>query len=949
MLEQFIVQRQIRIFISSTFQDMHDERNYLIRKVFPRLQAVAERRDVSVVPLDLRWGITDEESRSGKVLEICLQEIAKSRPFFIGLIGNRYGWCPSREELNKNTLLKERWGDWLEQDIERGLSVTEIEMQYGVLRSKDPICAQFYIRRPSDDQADEGDEKLRRLKQAVRDNGHYPVCDYSSPEELGAMVEKAFLDYLNRFFPDTDLPDEARWHREQQAVLHQYAEDFIADEENMEVLESFAGSQEQNHLIIHGASGTGKSAMVANWCSRHEDEGVIYHFVGSMGNDDGFFQILRRLCHELCERFDLPFKSPANPDEREYREALAEVYRMASERGKCTIVIDGIDRLPLPEGETIFEHLPALPSKNLKYVFTSALNDRTAGLFKYLGYRSHQIKPLTFAERCDLIGKKLKRYGKKLPSEAVGRIAASPLCGNLSVLTMLLDEIIGYGQYETLGEIINFYLGSSSETDFYQKILERYEIDFPDSRPDSLFSLVALSYTGFTESELLELTGITQLHFSQFFCASHKHFRTRNGLLRIASRQMRDAIKKRYESNEKSTSKAIISFFEEKRTRRACNEMAGQYFLMKEDEALYDLLSDVWNARNIDDHALEVYWRALKHADGKRYSMKVYLREDPFIMNRLRDEYFRLGMIAADALSDYDTAADLLQPAWNAYKNDKKAEKLCQVIMACADMCRKSKAYQFAIGYFKMAMDLFKELHGEESLGVANVYNGLGLTYSDMGNWGKALKFFVMALDIQVGKHGELHPSVAALYGNIAKTAMEFAKPDDVLQFIEKAIGIEKILYGGVSGGLVSLYNIMGMVHHQRGDRANAISCYRAALEQGNLLWNGGNLVCAHCHSNIGTLCLETKDYATAEREYLMAIKILTETLGECHYETAKNLNNLGVVHHLTGELEKARQCYRSAIAIMERRRMASAITGEDYTLEIADIRKRLQAIESAI
>ena len=94
--------RQIRIFISSTFQDMQEERDYLITKVFPRIQAEAAKRDVTIVPVDLRWGVTEEESKSGKVIQICLQEIENSHPFFIGLIGKRYGWCPTKEELRKN-------------------------------------------------------------------------------------------------------------------------------------------------------------------------------------------------------------------------------------------------------------------------------------------------------------------------------------------------------------------------------------------------------------------------------------------------------------------------------------------------------------------------------------------------------------------------------------------------------------------------------------------------------------------------------------------------------------------------------------------------------------------------------------------------------------------------------------------------------------------------------
>ena len=96
--------RNIRIFISSTFKDMARERDYLMKNVFPKLQKIASERNVSVVPLDLRWGITQEESKSGKVLEVCLREIEDSRPFFIGILGSRYGWCPPVEELRKTRI-----------------------------------------------------------------------------------------------------------------------------------------------------------------------------------------------------------------------------------------------------------------------------------------------------------------------------------------------------------------------------------------------------------------------------------------------------------------------------------------------------------------------------------------------------------------------------------------------------------------------------------------------------------------------------------------------------------------------------------------------------------------------------------------------------------------------------------------------------------------------------
>jgi hypothetical protein len=90
--------RDARVFISSTFRDTHGERDVLTRKarfcgrargprrllhraffvllslkvrpcsqVFPRLREAFARRYINVREIDLRWGVTEAESASGKV------------------------------------------------------------------------------------------------------------------------------------------------------------------------------------------------------------------------------------------------------------------------------------------------------------------------------------------------------------------------------------------------------------------------------------------------------------------------------------------------------------------------------------------------------------------------------------------------------------------------------------------------------------------------------------------------------------------------------------------------------------------------------------------------------------------------------------------------------------------------------------------------------------------
>jgi Domain of unknown function (DUF4062) len=75
--------REIRIFVSSTFQDMMVERDHLVKRVFPGLRKLCQERSVEFTGVDLRWGVTEEQVQQGKVIEVCLREIDRCRPSFV--------------------------------------------------------------------------------------------------------------------------------------------------------------------------------------------------------------------------------------------------------------------------------------------------------------------------------------------------------------------------------------------------------------------------------------------------------------------------------------------------------------------------------------------------------------------------------------------------------------------------------------------------------------------------------------------------------------------------------------------------------------------------------------------------------------------------------------------------------------------------------------------------
>ena len=91
--------KTIPLFISSTFRDMHAERDQLNNVVFPALAERLRARRCRLEPIDLRVGVETadtqtERERELQILKVCLAEIERSRPFLLGLLGERYGWVP---------------------------------------------------------------------------------------------------------------------------------------------------------------------------------------------------------------------------------------------------------------------------------------------------------------------------------------------------------------------------------------------------------------------------------------------------------------------------------------------------------------------------------------------------------------------------------------------------------------------------------------------------------------------------------------------------------------------------------------------------------------------------------------------------------------------------------------------------------------------------------------
>lgn len=866
--------RQIRIFISSTFRDMNAERDYLITKVFPRLKAEAAKRDVSIIPLDLRWGVTEEESKTGKVIEICLDEIRNSRPFFIGLVGNRYGWCPDQSELKKNKRLAERYG-WLSGDLQEGLSVTEIEMQYGVLRAQDKINAYFFLK---DGGQDDEPAKLQHLRENILNNKRYPVGHYTQVEELGEQVEKAFLALLNELYPEEAMSLLEKERQAQRSFVMSRTEVYIPNKQHYATLDKWLNGTQQQ-LVVTGESGMGKSALIANWLMTHindTDRKFIFHFIGNGGEDGNKDAILSRLTREIRDLYGLP---APEKEEGDAKTICEQVLGQINGQTPLVLVLDAVNQLQEANGQKELTWLPELPL-NVRVLFSTLREDATMRVFERLGYPLFVLEPLDKKARRQLATDYLAHYSKHLTDKQIDRIIGAPVVQNTLVLRTLLDELIGFGSHEELDQRIEMYLAAKDTADFFRIVLERYETDFDKDLITHILALIGFSRNGMAEDEIKNITNANTLQFSQFYCAFRQNLMVRNGLLCFSHAHIANAVRARYKEMEAESRKAIYGLLWNSDTHRAYEEVPWQYYQEGNWYKLHNYLSrngDVFYYLDREaEYELALYWRTLLEQDSEKYSFEACME-----------------MVADDVEEDATMAVYYYGPFASRMLND----------------------FELGLKFKLRGLEIFNKLGQTETDDIARTYDAIGDDYHNLADKEQALEYYTKALEIREKLHLD-ESQIALSYLYLATLSDSLGDKHKGLEMGQKAYEIFSRTKGAKSLQTAYAIGIMGnsLIGLQQLDKGE--ECVRQALDIFLSTQGENNENVPQLYSCLGDVALmREKDGEKALHYYNKALEIDLRLLGEKHKRISIDYSAVGSAYLLLND-ERAIECMQRSLDI---------------------------------
>ncbi len=467
------------IFVSSTFRDMQFERDALREITAPLVNREARQHNDAVDFCDLRWGVNtadlEGEESSRKVLEVCLDEIERSDPPMVVMLGYRYGWIPPqaliRSAAERKSLVLE--------DLER--SVTALEIEYGALC--DPARAArtlFYFREiendaPAEYLAEDAEHARRTeaLKARIRALTGGRVKTYTVRwngqgfDGIREFAETAAEDIAAMLCPgwaqeDALTPFE-RERRTHETFIREKAAKFLARHTDADQL--FALAQKQPVTVVKGAVGSGKSTLFSCLAQRlSAAQWTVLPFISGLTNDSNdardiventvyWLELQLGLSH-YAEETDPKSGQKMMHSMQEWREKLAELCAAFGNTGKkLLLMVDAADQFPRDEWRDRLAFIPFNVGENIHFLMTCTPDLPVPGLEAY------ELAPISEADKRAVIAGALAsghELTKPVEAAMLGlRSSDNPLYLSLLVRRLQMMDRADFETIRTLGSGIS--------------------------------------------------------------------------------------------------------------------------------------------------------------------------------------------------------------------------------------------------------------------------------------------------------------------------------------------------------------------------------------------------------------------------------------------------------------------------------------------------------------
>jgi tetratricopeptide (TPR) repeat protein len=938
--------RSVRIFLSSTFRDFAEERDLLVRRVFPELRARLKDRFVELVDVDLRWGITAEQAERGEVLPICLTEIDRARPFFIGMLGERYGWVPPPGSYAPDLLERQ---PWLTQH-QGGSSVTELEILHGAINQPGMRGrVTFYFRSPAYAKLKGGDylpagaqdrQRQRDLKQRIRASG-LPVTAYRDPQDFAQRLTRNLWAVLDREFPASSVPDAfEREHLRHEAYAAPRQRLYLGGEDHLATLKRLL-QLGHPQILIEGASGGGKSALIANAMHAHSQahprDLVHTHYLGASAEAADPYTLVRRLFEFIRRTTGSPDVIADDP--QRLMDSLPAWLATASawareHQVRWVFAFDAFNSLSdlqdlrwwpsfIPPGVHLV--VSCLPGRVHEALCLPSAIDST--------WQRLEVRPLTASQRRDLLVRYLARFNKTLPDPLLESTLAHSLAGNPLFLRTLAEELRLFGVHEQLARGVAHYLASQTLHDLFERVLQRVESDC--GRQAVKTALVALwaSRAGLREKEILDLAQLQPAQWAAIRNALDEALLETGGRLIFAHDYMRQAVMQRYLAQaprQRQAHRAVARWFSSQPAdaRRAEEEpyqwrQAGEWTRLHScltDRAVFLAFRQAWPW-----HTLLAYWldlaqhRGLQVEDGYRRAWARWSRGQEMPQRLAAGAALQTFLSAAGCWGPFAAKLARQCVTWLEAMEGADGNTARKARLEYADLLIERGDHAQAERLLRrLVHDLETHPPLQRSNLVADTHHGLADLHFRRQELDQALPQYQEALRIQEAQYGPHSIEVARCLSGIGLSLHDLGQLPQAREPLERALVIARRVYGQQHRDTATATNNLGRLLSDMGDIAPARDLFKQSMQTFEDQFGPEHPNVALPLGNLASLELEQKNLDIARPLYVRNIRLIEQHLGSQHPSLANPLINLAEVLRLSDEPAAAVDLLRRASAILE-------------------------------
>jgi len=897
--------RTIRVFLSSTFRDFAEERDLLVRKVFPELRRKCRERQVELVDVDLRWGITEKEAQQGKVLPICLAEVDRSRPWFMGFIGERYGWVPAPEQFDPAIVQEQPWLD----EHRGGKSVTELEILHGVLNNPKMAGRAFFYFRDSKwskkkggpylSEGSEEKARLEALKNRIRQSGFPVLENYPSPEALAERVKEDLWKLIDEAYPESEVPDAlTRERMTHEAYAATRCRLYLGGESYFATLDEAMKAKPFRPMLITGQSGGGKSALLANWVKRwspkHSKTAVIVHHLGSGSDAADPVRMTVRLMREISRLTGDKFKPESDPDKQLEQLpqwlALASAWAQRSKK-ELLIVLDGLDKV---SDRKHLRWFPAFLPPKVKLVASCLHGEILEAAKGRLEWQELMVKPFTKVEQKNFISEYLGRYRKALTAKQMKTLQGHPLSGNPLFLLTVLEELRVFGVHEELEQRMRTLLSpppskakgeAPTVGDVFEHVLARIEKDLGKNAVQQAMEAIWASRAGLYQDELLSIAKLVPAKWAAMQNALDESLYESSGKITFGHDYLRKAVEDRYGLTCKRKLKLhrrLAEWFGEREVdERAAAELPWQWRQAEEKEALTLCLLE----RVIFEKC---------YTKNKYELLSYWLWTGKHIEEEYGQAWNKWTQVVGNATADLGSALGRFLMTAGLYG------RLAELLL-------------------RQSMESKERVLGGDHPDTVSTINNLGILFLYRGNYNGANVLFRRALELRERILGPQHPSTLKILNNLGSLLCDKGDYEGAEALYRRALEErEKVLGADHPDTLSSVSNLANLLS-AKGDYEGAEVLYRRALDCREKTLGSEHPDTLSSLNNIGNLLLTKGDYEAAEVLLHRALKGYEKALGSEHSSTLGSVNNLGHLLQTKVDYEGAEALYRRALAGREK------------------------------